>query len=987
MASPEPRAIRNSHGLDADPFTEYGTTKSTTHDLKFPITKAYAKKPLESGFTMNMPMRDVVEKQPLEHTTTSHSLHCVDSSHVGGEMDPKQVNIDDLQGFSVDLMTAFVNEKDRLRKNIATGYVRNNHETGLKSDGVYMSSTYQEDYPRFGVPHQIPDDGGCNETGVPSVDRLLTLIKERLGQNGFRNVAVMFRQIDSDGNSKLSKQELIRGLSKYQIHLSPTEANALMAYLDQDHSGHISLSEFLILSRPKLNERRKNLVRQAYQTLDENNDGIVTLRDIAEKYDSSGHPNVMKGTACARAVHLEFIQSWDRDGKCYVTFEDFCDYYEDLGACISNDDYFELMVRNAWHLSGGEGWCENTTCRRVLVTYMGDKKQTVEEVKNDLGIGPKDFEKMRENLMAQGITNIKQLSLSDGSYRTFSAKDDEAAQLRKNRGLERTIGMGRWLERGALGAGPRGGIGVVFLNNDGWQPESEYSEAFAGAGDMPSAGQFKLLGNPVIDKVRKKLFSRGGQSMRGLTLSIRVMDENKNGELSKEEMKKGLQRYGLELTDHELMEVLNFFDRDNSGSISITEFLRGLRGPMVNRRKDLVKQAYALLDTNSDGEATINEIGKLYDVSQHPQVLDGSKFPNEVLSSFIEAWDKDGDDNVTFEEFLDYYEDISCEIGNDTYFELMIRNTWHLSGGEGQGANTSCRRVLVTHADGRQTVEEIKNDLGIGPKDMEKMMDNLAKQGITNIKAIALSDGTTREFTSKDQRPMIKSRRLKQTTKPKNSFVPKYKDRVDAPLQFGDEELVTKKNKMTAMKEQIMKTRDPVGWMDRENDDVYQTTSAAMYKSAAAAAKQLSEQEPLEFMGGLDDVFKKLVDSCIPDKDPEKALRSLSSPCRTGYGQQYHADPKWRQIREEPPAPFTNPIKLNSRQARRSKVSQKLQYEGEVRVTMAASEQKDQMRIPPPSNVTLTKSNGALRDCGIQGKVFPSFPRRPSRTRKLHGAT
>ena len=55
------------------------------------------------------------------------------------------------------------------------------------------------------------------------------------------------------------------------------------------------------------------------------------------------------------------------------------------------------MIRNAWHMSGGEGWCENTTCRRVLVTHE-DGKQTVEEIKNDLGIAADDEEAMKANL-------------------------------------------------------------------------------------------------------------------------------------------------------------------------------------------------------------------------------------------------------------------------------------------------------------------------------------------------------------------------------------------------------------------------------------------------------------------------------------------------------------------------------------------------------------------------------------------------------------
>jgi len=38
-----------------------------------------------------------------------------------------------------------------------------------------------------------------------------------------------------------------------------------------------------------------------------------------------------------------------------VTIEEFEDYYKDMSASIDNDDYFELMIRNAWHIKGGEG--------------------------------------------------------------------------------------------------------------------------------------------------------------------------------------------------------------------------------------------------------------------------------------------------------------------------------------------------------------------------------------------------------------------------------------------------------------------------------------------------------------------------------------------------------------------------------------------------------------------------------------------------------
>jgi len=66
---------------------------------------------------------------------------------------------------------------------------------------------------------------------------------------------------------------------------------------------------------------------------------------------------------------------------------------------------------------------------------------------------------------------------------------------------------------------------------------------------------------------------------------------------------------------------------------------------------------------------------------------------------------------VTIEEFEDYYKDLSASIDSDDYFELMIRNAWHIAGGSGQTANTTIKRVLRTNPDGSQEVVMVENDL------------------------------------------------------------------------------------------------------------------------------------------------------------------------------------------------------------------------------------------------------------------------------------
>ena len=61
------------------------------------------------------------------------------------------------------------------------------------------------------------------------------------------------------------------------------------------------------------------------------------------------------------------MKQWDtaqKDGK--VSYAEFEDYYKDVSASIDTDDYFELMIRNAWHIAGGKGQYENTTIPRYL---------------------------------------------------------------------------------------------------------------------------------------------------------------------------------------------------------------------------------------------------------------------------------------------------------------------------------------------------------------------------------------------------------------------------------------------------------------------------------------------------------------------------------------------------------------------------------------------------------------------------------------------
>ena len=59
-------------------------------------------------------------------------------------------------------------------------------------------------------------------------------------------------------------------------------------------------------------------------------------------------------------------------------------------------------------------------------------------------------------------------------------------------------------------------------------------------------------------------------------------------------------------------------------------------------------------------------------------MLNGVKSKDEVLKEFMVKWDKNGDETVTMDEFVEYFKDVSFNIDRVDYFELMMKNAWKI---------------------------------------------------------------------------------------------------------------------------------------------------------------------------------------------------------------------------------------------------------------------------------------------------------------------
>jgi Ca2+-binding EF-hand superfamily protein len=253
------------------------------------------------------------------------------------------------------------------------------------------------------------------------VEKLRAKIVERGGANGIRSLSKILSIMDDSGDHRLSRDELMYGLRDYGINLTPSELQQVFVAFDRDRNGFIDITEFLIGIRGELSDRRKRMVKMAFDILDKDGSGTVTVDDLVDRYDVTSNPAVKAGKMTRDQALREFLSNWDRleqDGV--VTLEEFEDYYKEISASIDGDDYFELMIRNAWRIAGGEGMAANTANRRVLVTNK-DGSQSVVGLRNELGLRPGDREGIRARLAEQGV-EAADIALYGGVDNTTKAR-------------------------------------------------------------------------------------------------------------------------------------------------------------------------------------------------------------------------------------------------------------------------------------------------------------------------------------------------------------------------------------------------------------------------------------------------------------------------------------------------------------------------------------------------------------------------------------
>jgi Ca2+-binding EF-hand superfamily protein len=194
----------------------------------------------------------------------------------------------------------------------------------------------------------------------------------------------------------------------------------------------------------------------------------------------------------------------------------------------------------------------------------------------------------------------------------------------------------------------------------------------------------------LLGHLRAILADRGYTGIMSIRRTFMLIDENSSKKITFDQFENIFKKFRFDLSEEEVNRLFNYFDKSGSGFIDYDEFVNGVCSNLNKFRRDVLKQVFHKLDNDEKGYVTVYQLRHEYNPTEHPLVRQGKRGEDEVLAEFldvleyhfnllIEKNDDDSDVNdikVDFDDFCDFYKNISVCIDDDKYFEVMVLSEW-----------------------------------------------------------------------------------------------------------------------------------------------------------------------------------------------------------------------------------------------------------------------------------------------------------------------
>ncbi len=190
----------------------------------------------------------------------------------------------------------------------------------------------------------------------------------------------------------------------------------------------------------------------------------------------------------------------------------------------------------------------------------------------------------------------------------------------------------------------------------------------------------------IVSKFQQRVRAVGIYGFCMLTRGFRTLDVKETG-LNLSDFRKVVD--GLQFTtatplpdmDPEDIRLLfQYIDQDRQGYIGLQQLLKGVQNPVSTTRHSLINNTFQKLDSGL-GYLDPVDVVESYNASGHPEVVSGQKSESQVFQDFLDSFDLQSE-KISFNQWKQYYENVSQGVMDEEYFSQMMMKTWRLHGNE-----------------------------------------------------------------------------------------------------------------------------------------------------------------------------------------------------------------------------------------------------------------------------------------------------------------
>ena len=238
----------------------------------------------------------------------------------------------------------------------------------------------------------------------------------------------------------------------------------------------------------------------------------------------------------------------------------------------------------------------------------------------------------------------------------------------------------------------------------------------------------KIKENESLVKFRKLLVSLGTKSIFRFQKMLSIYDRDNSGFISFDNFYTIFQSNYIDIPLVDIKSIFGLFDNNNNEKqinsaseykIKYDLLLKSIIGNISIKRRALIQKVFDSFNKDKNGKILISDMKNRFNPSRHPDVLKGSKTENKILGEFLDFLEIFREYynnlhggytfNIGFQEFLEFYSEISLSIEDDKDFENLLINCWDLELIEQKDKMNDNNKEQIDNIEGNNIYKKVQN--------------------------------------------------------------------------------------------------------------------------------------------------------------------------------------------------------------------------------------------------------------------------------------